>query len=141
LYAAFADKQSLFRIALQRYAADLPAMSPRRSDATYVAGFRAWLGLGRHVRKGEKGIAILAPIISKRKRHAEEQQSDDSNSMAEAVGQLVGFRSTHVYERLSRDLRPGFCALDVARDPTSGTRRWQPSSLNLTARCNDCWQW
>lgn len=70
----------------------------QRPNATYVAGFRAWLGLGRHVRKGEKGIAILAPIICKRKRHAEEQQSDDSSSTAEAVGQLVGFRSTHVFD-------------------------------------------
>jgi antirestriction protein ArdC len=64
--------------------------------ATHVAGFRAWLGLGRHVRKGEKGIAILAPIICKRKREAQEQ--DDSSSTAEAVGQLVGFRSAYVFD-------------------------------------------
>ncbi len=28
----------------------------QRPDATQVAGFHAWLRLGRHVRKGEKGI-------------------------------------------------------------------------------------
>jgi hypothetical protein len=33
----------------------------QRPDATLCAGFRAWQGQGRAVRKGEKGIAILAP--------------------------------------------------------------------------------
>lgn len=75
----------------------------QRPNATYVAGFRAWLGLGRHVRKGEKGIAILAPIICKRKRDAQEQQGDDSSSTAEAVGQLVGFRSAYVFDVAQTD--------------------------------------
>lgn len=69
--------------------------------ATHVAGFRAWLGLGRHVRKGEKGIAILAPIICKRNREAQEQ--DDSSSTAEAAGQLVGFRSAYVFDVAQTD--------------------------------------
>ncbi|MBA3718567.1 MAG: hypothetical protein H0W87_10125, partial [Actinobacteria bacterium] len=30
--------------------------------ATHIAGFRRWLELGRCVRKGEKGIRILAPV-------------------------------------------------------------------------------
>jgi hypothetical protein len=33
--------------------------------ATYVAGFRRWLEFGRYVKKGEKGIAILAPMTYK----------------------------------------------------------------------------
>src|SRR4051812_22974683 len=69
--------------------------------ATHVAGFRAWLGLGRHVRKGEKGIAILAPIICKRKGEA--QEHDDSNSTAEAIGKLVGFRSAYVFDIAQTD--------------------------------------
>jgi antirestriction protein ArdC len=69
--------------------------------ATHVAGFRAWLGFGRHVRKGEKGIAILAPIICKRKR--EEQEQNESSSTAEAVGQLVGFRSAYVFDIAQTD--------------------------------------
>lgn len=32
---------------------------------TYVAGFRQWEQLGRHVEKGQKGYAILAPVIGK----------------------------------------------------------------------------
>ncbi|GAA1628389.1 ArdC-like ssDNA-binding domain-containing protein [Leucobacter chromiireducens] len=32
---------------------------------TYVAGFRQWAQLGRRVEKGQKGYAILAPVIGK----------------------------------------------------------------------------
>ena len=35
----------------------------QKPDATRVAGFYAWNQLGRRVKKGEKGIRILAPII------------------------------------------------------------------------------
>jgi hypothetical protein len=34
----------------------------QRPDASYVAGFRAFLGLNRCVRKGERAIRILAPM-------------------------------------------------------------------------------
>jgi len=39
------------------------AQAPR---ASYVAGYQAWLQLGRQVRKGEQGISILAPVLSRR---------------------------------------------------------------------------
>jgi len=38
----------------------------QRKDATKVAGFNTWRDLGRWVRKGEKGIAILAPVLPPR---------------------------------------------------------------------------
>ncbi len=34
----------------------------QRPDAAWVAGYRAWQQLGRQVRAGERGIAILAPV-------------------------------------------------------------------------------
>ncbi len=34
--------------------------------ATHVAGFNTWKDLGRWVKSGEKGIAILAPVMSPR---------------------------------------------------------------------------
>src|SRR4051812_8834001 len=37
----------------------------QRPDASYVGGFNTWLKCGRYVRRGEKGIAILAPCSSK----------------------------------------------------------------------------
>jgi antirestriction protein ArdC len=76
----------------------------QRPDATRVAGFRAWLSLGRHVRKGEKGIAILAPIVCKVKRESTDQQNEDASTV-ETVGRVVGFRTAHVFDRLSRDFR------------------------------------
>src|SRR3989442_13810603 len=39
----------------------------QRPDATRVAGYKAWQKLGRQVRKGEKGITILAPMAVKEK--------------------------------------------------------------------------
>jgi antirestriction protein ArdC len=42
----------------------------QRPDATRVAGYRAWQKLGRQVRKGEKGITILAPMPLKEKDDA-----------------------------------------------------------------------
>jgi antirestriction factor ArdC-like protein len=44
----------------------------RGIDATRVAGFRTWLRLGRCVRKGEKGLVVLAPIPIKRREDGEE---------------------------------------------------------------------
>src|SRR3954452_8432417 len=39
----------------------------QRPNAQLVAGFHTWLALQRHVRKGEKGIMILAPMTHSRK--------------------------------------------------------------------------
>src|SRR5271157_4244338 len=63
----------------------------QRPNATYVAGFRAWLRLGRYVRKGEKGIVILAPMVG-RKKSASEQLSEDEET------RLFGFRAAHVFD-------------------------------------------
>ena len=54
-----------------RTAAKLPTYSPHNvllittqcPHASAVAGFHTWKQLGRSVRKGEKGLAILAPIL------------------------------------------------------------------------------
>jgi hypothetical protein len=42
----------------------------QRPQAERVAGFHTWKSLGRNVKKGAKGIAILAPCV--RKKTAEE---------------------------------------------------------------------
>lgn len=38
----------------------------QRPDATYVAGYTAWLRMGRFVKKGEKAIKIFAPVKYKK---------------------------------------------------------------------------
>jgi antirestriction protein ArdC len=40
----------------------------QKPTATRVAGYRAWQKMNRYVRKGEKGIAILAPCLFKDKQ-------------------------------------------------------------------------
>jgi antirestriction protein ArdC len=37
----------------------------QKPDASFVGGFHTWLKCGRYVRKGEKGILILAPMFFK----------------------------------------------------------------------------
>lgn len=69
----------------------------QRPDATRVAGFHAWLKLGRHVRKGEKGIAILAPV-TRRTRDEDEQGGEDVVRKA-----VVGFRATYVWDVAQTD--------------------------------------
>lgn len=40
------------------------AILTQRPDATAIASYRQWLDLGRQVRKGERGIRILAPVLT-----------------------------------------------------------------------------
>jgi antirestriction protein ArdC len=63
----------------------------QREDATYVAGFRKWQQLGRNVRKGEKGIGIIAPCRYKRK-------ADDQGAEEQDVQDIRGFRVVHVFD-------------------------------------------
>ncbi len=62
----------------------------QRPEATHVAGFHAWLKLRRFVRKGEKGIAILAPMVGRKK-------SDDVLTEDQQT-RLFGFRAAHVFD-------------------------------------------
>jgi len=67
----------------------------QRPDATRVAGLYAWNQLGRRVRKGEKGIRILAPLIGvRRKKDADAEK--DIRTQNRAV--VVGFRSAYVFD-------------------------------------------
>ena len=88
----------------------------QKPDATNVAGLRTWNSLGRFVKRGEKGIFILAPMVGKRstKDVATDEPSEDATTEGQRT--LYGFRAVYVFDRLSRDLRPSLCALDVIRE-------------------------
>lgn len=62
--------------------------------------------MGRFVKRGEKGIQILAPMIGFRRRADAPEQEPETKPQRV----LIGFRIVHVFERLSRDLRPEFYA-------------------------------
>ena len=61
--------------------------------ATRVAGFQTWRTMNRFVRKGEKGIAILAPIVGRPEADAE----------GDSPRTIRGFRAAYVFDGLSRD--------------------------------------
>jgi hypothetical protein len=67
----------------------------QKPEATRVAGLYAWNQLGRKVKKGEKGIRILAPIIGVRRKKHEEAEKDITK---QNVAVLVGFRSAYVFD-------------------------------------------
>jgi antirestriction protein ArdC len=67
----------------------------QRPDATHVAGFNRWKELRRFVKKGEKGIAILAPLVYRKK-----QDDSDADDVAADEVELVlhGFKVVHVFD-------------------------------------------
>ena len=67
----------------------------QKPDATRVAGMWAWNQLGRRVKKGEKGIRILAPIIGIQRKPKEEAEKDITKQNRPV---LVGFRSAYVFD-------------------------------------------
>jgi hypothetical protein len=69
-------------------------ISVQRPDATRIAGFQRWKRFGRYVKKGEKGIHILAPIIRKTK------QAEDDGKIDPDVRPLNvrGFRVAYVFD-------------------------------------------
>jgi hypothetical protein len=69
-----------------------------RPDATHVAGIRTWNELGRFVKRGEKGIPILAPMIGHRRRQDEADQSSGTDDSAKPQPVLIGFRVVHVFD-------------------------------------------
>jgi antirestriction protein ArdC len=68
----------------------------QRPDARRVAGYQSWRKLGRFVRKGEKGIAIIAPLI-RRKSEVERLESSDEQPV------VSGFKVAHVFSEEQTD--------------------------------------
>jgi hypothetical protein len=67
----------------------------QRPDATRVAGMYAWNQLGRKVKKGERGIRILAPIVGVKRKKDEEAERDITKQNTRV---LVGFRNAYVFD-------------------------------------------
>lgn len=75
-------------------------------EATYVKGYKAWNKLGRYVKKGSKGLAILAPCF---KKIEDFKEPDNKSEYHDAEGQkeirrvISGFRITYVYDLADTD--------------------------------------
>lgn len=68
----------------------------QRSDATHVAGFQTWKKLGRFVKKGEKGIVIIAPMLIRKK----EEEADDDEA------KMLRFKAVYVFDESQTDGEP-----------------------------------
>ncbi len=62
---------------------------------TRVAGYRAWRKLNRQVRRGERGLAILAPLT----RKVDSEEGDEQH-------RLFGFKAVHVFDISQTDGEP-----------------------------------
>ena len=77
--------------------------------ATFVAGYKKWKDLGYIVRKGEKGLAILIPLIKKIKDESGEEKK-----------QIYGFKKGTVF--------------DVSQvDPTDGAVQFPDIDISIKA--------
>ena len=100
----------------------------QRPRASRVAGFCTWRKLGRHVRRGEHGIAILAPVVysakalrsSKEASHIAHDSEPDASLLTEKV---VGFRTTYVFDVSQTDGEPLPEFAKVTGDPREHASR------------------
>lgn len=66
-------------------------ISAQRPDSSRVAGFHTWRKFGRCVKKGERGIAIFAPMSRRKDCDEREATSDGDKS-------VFGFRIAYVFD-------------------------------------------
>jgi antirestriction protein ArdC len=99
LEAGHSDALTAYLTAMSRFHnysfGNILEIARQKPDATRVAGMYAWNQLGRRVKKGEKGIRILAPIIGFKRKPQEEAEKDLTK---QNVAVLVGFRNAYVFD-------------------------------------------
>ena len=74
------------------------AIARQKPAATRVAGFHTWKELGRFVKKGEKGIQILAPMVGQRRRKDAAEQEQTTAQETRPAPVLIGFRAVYVFD-------------------------------------------
>jgi antirestriction protein ArdC len=104
----FLDFQSRFH----RYSANnaMLIMLQTGGSATKVAGFRAWQRMNRFVRKGEKAIYVLAPMVYNR---------DDTADADDRTSVIKGFKYVPVFDVSQTDGEemPSICNRLAGDDP------------------------
>lgn len=84
-------------------------------EASYVAGYKTWLTLDRHVRQGEKGITILAPRPYKVKKSVEviddktgqvKRDSQGKPVTEEKEIQYASFRTVSIFDISQTEGKP-----------------------------------
>ncbi|MCI0723064.1 MAG: ssDNA-binding domain-containing protein [Acidobacteria bacterium] len=89
----------------------------QKPTATHVAGFHAWHKFGRFVKKGEKGILIIAPIV-RRKETRDPQEPETADDCS-----VVAFRGAYVFDISQTDGQPLPEIASVQGDPSTSLER------------------
>ncbi len=71
-------------------------IASQRPDATHVAGFQTWKQLGRYVKKGAKGILILAPVLLRKDAEASDREEGTERP-------VLHFRAAYVFDVADTD--------------------------------------
>jgi antirestriction protein ArdC len=87
-------------------------ISLARPDASKAAGYQTWRKLGRRVKKGEHGIAIMAPIVRRKQK--------DEDETAEEV---FAFKTGYVFDVSQTEGKPLPEATQTRGDPSEWTSR------------------
>lgn len=74
----------------------------QRPSATRVAGFHTWKDLGRWVKSGERGIAILAPVMPPKPKTEEKEEKQE----IEIEPAPVYFKAVHVFDVSQTEGKP-----------------------------------
>lgn len=74
----------------------------QKPEATQVAGFHTWRRLGRHVKRNERGIAIMAPIVWRRKF----THTDDEDQQERKEETTLAFKTAYVFDISQTDGKP-----------------------------------
>ncbi len=73
-------------------------------DATHVAGYHAWRKLGRQVRRGERGIAILVPYVFRKRRELSDVLDElEDGKTTDEPQTAVRFGVGHVFDIAQTD--------------------------------------
>lgn len=102
-WLAYLSFQSLF---YNYSASNAILIYSQNPEASYVKGYKSWNQLGRYVKKGAKGLAILAPCIKKVEEFVE---PDDKAVYEDEQGKKVtkrivsGYRIVYVYDIADTD--------------------------------------
>lgn len=108
-------------------------------EASYVAGYTKWQKLNRYVKKGEKGIQILAPIIKKKEYIKEPSNPNEyhhSEAEIETKSVLVGYRIVHVYDLLQTEGSDEFIPTLVSglKELNSDNKKLYQQLLNIFSK-------